>query len=405
MYTIFENNGTLDERAITVMGMNAKETDSAIGYFGTGLKYAIAVVLRHSGQIILQPGDGSAYTIKAKHTDFRGKNFIIPTYRGNDLPFTTEYGKNWELWQAYRELRTNAMDEGGHTYCDTIMPKPQHGVVRILADNLAAIHNESAKYFFDEHQPDSVIKMSENVYRSEEFAGSVYYRGLLVGQLEQPHDFSYNILKDVQISEDRMLTPRGAIDIVYFIAAAVETLKDPELLEFYLKPKPDTFEAGLYIDYNEEAPEQEVFNKKALEIYEADPIYLHRRVRGAIDRVKRSKQTFRQLDMSDREKEMRDRVITTMARLGWTLEPYQVVWKADLGDQALGIVHNGTIYIGSRAFQEGDRNLLATTIEEYIHKRFGYPDRSREMQDMLLRQLTSVICDRTTTIADLGVPF
>ena len=29
------------------------------------------------------------------------------------LPFTTELGKNWEVWQAYRELHSNTLDESG----------------------------------------------------------------------------------------------------------------------------------------------------------------------------------------------------------------------------------------------------------------------------------------------------
>jgi len=41
---VFENQGEIDLIAFTPFGVNTKETDSPIGFFGTGLKYATAVL-------------------------------------------------------------------------------------------------------------------------------------------------------------------------------------------------------------------------------------------------------------------------------------------------------------------------------------------------------------------------
>ena len=52
----FYNAGIINEISITTFGINAKNDDSAIGYFGTGLKYAIAVLLRNGHEIKIKSG-------------------------------------------------------------------------------------------------------------------------------------------------------------------------------------------------------------------------------------------------------------------------------------------------------------------------------------------------------------
>ena len=108
-YTIFSTKGVLDLSVITTFGVNVKpNTDNPIGYFGTGLKYAIAVLLRHGIKITLYT-NGQEYQFYTKEKDIRGKEFMVCRYRKtgllnkfsyHELPFTTEHGKNWELWKS-----------------------------------------------------------------------------------------------------------------------------------------------------------------------------------------------------------------------------------------------------------------------------------------------------------------
>ena len=108
----FSNNEELDPISITTFGINAKNNDSAIGYFGTGLKYAIAIILREGCKIAIN-SCGNSYKFSLKEQTIRGKSFSVICMNGNPLGFTTELGKNWELWMAYRELHCNTLDEGG----------------------------------------------------------------------------------------------------------------------------------------------------------------------------------------------------------------------------------------------------------------------------------------------------
>ena len=120
---IHETIGLIDSRAFTTFGINAKpSTNSPIGYFGTGLKYAIAVLVREGLKVTVWIGT-EPHEFYCEPSNFRGKDFSLIRMRrqrgvtrkwmATDLPFTTELGKNWKLWMALRELHSNTLDENG----------------------------------------------------------------------------------------------------------------------------------------------------------------------------------------------------------------------------------------------------------------------------------------------------
>lgn len=118
---IFHNQGELDIRAVTTFGLSVKKNDNPIGYFGTGLKYAIAVLLREGCEIEIYSGK-TQFKFYSQKDMFRGEECELIFMDGDDadhhqLPFTMALGRNWELWQAYRELYCNALDEDGGV-CD-----------------------------------------------------------------------------------------------------------------------------------------------------------------------------------------------------------------------------------------------------------------------------------------------
>ena len=122
---IHEPLGLIDLRAFTTFGINAKpNTNSPIGYFGPGLKYAIAVLVREGLKVTVWIGT-EPHEFYCEPSNFRGKDFSLIRMRrqrgvtrkwmATDLPFTTELGKNWKLWMALRELHSNTLDENGLT--------------------------------------------------------------------------------------------------------------------------------------------------------------------------------------------------------------------------------------------------------------------------------------------------
>lgn len=108
---VFTTPTAMPIEAATTMGVSVKE-DGAIGKFGTGMKYAIAGVLRLGGRILVEV-ESVQYEFTSVATDIRGRDFQIVHCNGNACGFTTELGKHWEPWQLFRELASNALDEGG----------------------------------------------------------------------------------------------------------------------------------------------------------------------------------------------------------------------------------------------------------------------------------------------------
>lgn len=111
---IFENSGEIDPRLISLIGVNVKERSNAIGYFGTGLKYAVACLLRWGEKLTVQSGLAE-FTFDTEEAKIRGQSFGVLVMRSAvdhlQLGFTTDLGKRWEPWMVYRELWCNAHDE------------------------------------------------------------------------------------------------------------------------------------------------------------------------------------------------------------------------------------------------------------------------------------------------------
>ena len=70
----FGNNGAIELAAITTMGISVKDSDNPIGFFGTGLKYALAVLLREKAEITIKSRDFTA-TVFGSKINVRGKEF------------------------------------------------------------------------------------------------------------------------------------------------------------------------------------------------------------------------------------------------------------------------------------------------------------------------------------------
>jgi hypothetical protein len=89
----FFNNGQLDRRSFTMLGLSAKSDDRAIGFFGTGFKYAIATLLRHGAKIHIVAGKDDEYVFYTSPDTFRGKEIQViyvhhmSTHRETELPF------------------------------------------------------------------------------------------------------------------------------------------------------------------------------------------------------------------------------------------------------------------------------------------------------------------------------
>lgn len=219
MTIIFKNDAILPLECISTFGVSAKDTDSPIGYFGTGLKYAIAVLLREGCKIQAMIG-GELFDFTLHDTAVRGKRFNFIHMNGTPLPFTTELGKNWSLWQAYRELYSNCMDEKGEVLTSLDGIDIYAGTV-ISVEGLDTIHKASDTFIL-RSEPKHVVN---DVEIHENGPTGVFYKGIKV--LDLPTKFTYNILDGLTLTEDRTVSQYSA---EYAITTAISGSSDLDML-------------------------------------------------------------------------------------------------------------------------------------------------------------------------------
>ena len=237
----FVTNTVIPIEAFTTFGINAKPNSAnPIGYFGTGLKYAVAIVLRLGGNFRLLI-DGAEYQFYLSSSTFRGKYFdkvrmkkrndLFSKWRYEALPFTTELGKNWELWQAFRELESNTRDENGWsgmTEPSSHSASKGRTIIEIDCEGFEEAAKAENEVFLDKSGP----KIFENGQMTIYDAPSkyLYYRGVRVYDLRYPSRFTYEFKQgQVNLSEDR--TARNSFHLFWLVSSVLMTeIRDKSLI-------------------------------------------------------------------------------------------------------------------------------------------------------------------------------
>lgn len=249
---VFETPGLLDLRSLTMMGVSAKpRSTNPIGSFGTGMKYAVAALMRLGTPPTIYVGRNRYDFVKIEG-EFRDVPVemieLIGPYDRRELPYTTGYGARWEPWMVYRELESNTIDEGGKTYFvegDTTWDGFRD-CTRIVVDSEALIecHEKRDEVFLpDATRVAGSILDDEKV---EVFAAPsryLYWRGLRVYTLPKPARRTYNLLVPLDLTEDRTLKDPWSAS--YWIAQHVQQSEDTALVLDVLYATKDDYESDL----------------------------------------------------------------------------------------------------------------------------------------------------------------
>lgn len=395
MYAVFENTGALDFRAMTVMGINAKpNTDSPIGYFGTGMKYAIAVLARLECELRIQDGVGNEYKAEAYDTIFRDKNFqMIRLVNVNDdrdyveLPFTTELGKNWQPWMVIRELECNARDEGGKYTAATSVPAPEEGIVRFIVSGGVFEHDMKdirRKVFFDVANEGTTVHSFSSIEYVCKPSNQFYMRNICVQEFQKEFAFTYNSTHSMDLTEDRTLKYVWEIDspITALFCHGPNEYRDvlfnnEDALEWTQIPFPQTESsyAPAALKHIEDHYNANGFLNDGVK-----RMVHNRRVRLAMERSR---------DLSHDESEVLETALDRLELLGYDVRRYKIIHSDKLPHGVLGVANSAkrTINIAQANFEMGLECLMGTLLEEYAHLHYGHVDHSRQFQDWLLRQI------------------
>lgn len=266
---VFQNQGLLDLDMLRIMGVSVKPATSApVGYFGTGLKYAVAVLLREKCSVSIWLGR-EHHALDTTTVTLRVEDHQVVTLDGERLPFTLNYGRSWEPWQAFRELYSNAHDEpeaSVHRVSDEAEPV-LYGDDSIFRDGYTTIvvTGEAVEKAYDDRG--STILQSQpthefpSVHAHEGQSNFAYYQGIRVGKLQHSSILTWDLRGRQTLTEDRTLAYSWMVPAQ--CARAWVTSDDPVLIEKILTASESYLEGN--VDYGDldDANPSEVFYEVA----------------------------------------------------------------------------------------------------------------------------------------------
>lgn len=217
-YLTISNKGLLDVRLVSLMGGTTKRgNDYKIGRFGSGLKYALAWLVRNNVDFKIFIGHQEVQ-ITTRTERIQGTDFDVLYIDGERTSISSSMGTDWEAWMIVREIFCNAIDEGD--YERTITDEPTGAEDRTtfclqLIDGIKDTVDNWSDYFLYGTAP---------LYETKEFAIyppgphlSFYKNGVLIHrQKESTGVFNYDI-KAAHINELREYKGYAVADLARII--------------------------------------------------------------------------------------------------------------------------------------------------------------------------------------------
>ena len=359
----FCNNGRIDPCMWSTFGVSVKDSSSPIGQFGTGLKYAIAVLMR-AGRNLKITSCGDEYIFGVEMTMFRDKEFQCVTCNGEKLPFTTSLGSHWELWQAYRELYSNCLDEGGKFGDD---------LDTVIYAEIGDIRHHDV--FLGKKNPIIATPFIEVYEGGSRF---IYVKGVRAKELSCPSMYTYNLFR-ADLTEDRTIAYSYQIDEA--ISNAVTENSDSDFAHNFLINSKGFFEEDVSFMHCTTMPSGKIIDLVGK--YRRDDIYMQPKL-FALTKNVLGELPPTEIMADDRQLAIINKAIVFCDNIGFPIK-FNIKVSDFLGRQVLGMadMRSDTIYLSERVLSMGTKQVVSTLIEENIHLSKKYSDLSYEMQNYL----------------------
>jgi hypothetical protein len=371
----FMNQGLFDKNAMLTFGVSAKEDDTAIGYFGTGFKYATAIILRIGGSVTVR-SMGEVFVFEKKSTIIRGQEFQIVTCNGENAGFTTHLGVNWKPWMAFRELYSNCKDEKGlasETQADF------DTVIEVTCPEIAESFRNAHKYFIT-GKPVLTTDKVEIFDRLSEF---VYYRGVAVADAGESL-YSFNITSPISLSEDRQAAYQWQWKEI--VSEALQSITNGAMLREILTSEDEFVKSMDYSSAYETSDEFVVMAKTLI----ASGVGVQDKVHHLVDRIEQTHGNFPEFELNKVQQAMMERAISFLNSIEVTVEDFPIFTVTGLGDGVMGRAIQGKIFLSDIPFDMGTKQVASTLLEEWVHNKYNCRDFDRRMQSWLFDKVLSL---------------
>jgi hypothetical protein len=398
---------TLDEAFIFTMGASVKKNDSPIGFFGTGLKYAIAVTLRLGGTISIKTNETN-YSFSTYTKNLRGQEMIFircstqianDDFLERDCPMTTDYGKTWEPWMVMRELWSNTQDEKGNVYTDGAMSEKYTSSLEytIITVDHPAIYDAwltRDKYILNPQRVPIVDADLVKIYYGN--SDTIFYRGISVAAQPIHSRLTYNFKQfysGANLTEDRTIDVDNTRP---YICGAIFACKDKALLStfFHAVCSEGTYENKIRFS---------VWNLKSEATQEVIETAIEAYKNGGDSAPESFKQLvwnyLRELDplqvykkhTPDAEQERRlSRCLQLLTSKGFNITKYEFHLSYDMEAMGLASSSHRHIILNPKTtldIEKWEEQTCMTLIEEFTHLEAAAGDFTRDFQDALTKYI------------------
>ena len=413
MFIEIKNRGEMDINALTLIGASTKRgDDTKIGYFGSGLKYSLAVLIRHGVMPSIFIGQKKV-DIKVEKKDFRGKEFNQIFIEGQPTSLTTDMGVDWEPWFAIREIYCNALDEGKSTLNIVDEIKPEDGKTSIYVPH-SEIFNKLLlnwdKYFNNKRND---ILLSNNGFKAFHGGGDyiIYRRGVRCHFTKEKSLYHYDC-PNIQINESRTLY--HSCDDSWYTAEQVARFADALMIKNIYDNSENHVEDRFYwgnVFHEINATWLEVLGGRRIvirdmaghytkEISDGNCIILKFSLADALKKrfpkdvhiVGKSDKysNFMVVDISARHESYINTAKTFLKECGVDVcLPVKVCIFEDKNTMAQAVGEE--ILISVDCLEKGKREIVLAIYEEYLHIQYNLKDESRAMQNHLFHKIISLM--------------
>ena len=426
-YILIQNDGEIEVNSFELIGASTKRGDEGkIGFFGSGLKYSIAYMMRNNISFKVFSGANELKFTTVKES-FRNSSFDRICINGKETSYTITMGPTWtEDWFVLREIYCNALDESNcQLIRETETINPSEGKTRIyieITEGLIKVLNNWDSYFSYDRTP--IYEMDKcyvsalsdkgnqkiQVYRKT--TGALFRKGIRVGQ-NSTYLFDYGF-EDVTINEDR--TAKHESYISYAIADCMVKFISENYVCTVLRGAMDKDKPKEYYAIESYSPESDFspqwidFSKKyLLVVKERSGKYADQIERSAKETLflpqyfaKYLKKELPEVDILGMGKMVGEVGMTEInhtPKMDYLLKdtlkalsemkyecPYNIKIVEFDDEEILGQadIKAKQIYLSDRVFDLGRREIALTIIEETEHIYSGKGDETRAFQTHLI---------------------
>lgn len=388
----------LDINAAIILGVSVKTSDNPIGYFGTGLKFAIATLLRTGHSVDIYSGQDH-YSFYSQDQMIRDQLFhLVQVSKNKGIPkkcgFTTDLGKNWTVEMAYRELHSNTMDEQGEVVPDRIQSAYNQTSIIITGPQIGLAYSVRHKIFLNPDPTAKRVPIHKNhygeIYTGESFF--IYYRGVIGLALKEPLPFTINITQVCTLSEDRFI--KEEFYATYWMAHIIKNYEEPEFHNKLLDSW-ETSGAKRYLSNQLDVlvPSRESTLAKILisrinsnhSVPQGTSAILRSRGVNTLEKDRRSPTEIEHNYLTNAVA-----LLTSMSLIQPNNMPPVYICNLPSGVHALADLNSRSIYLSPIVFENGVKYVASTLYEEYLHIVRGFSDETRALQSHLFETIFTV---------------